>query len=177
MAVFCSKCGEELLGAVNRCWRCGHVFDAVPEEGGLPPVRRPATAPNDLGAPLVVAEIVPPGGTCAPIPSGGARRPAAEEPLGGTEVPSIGRDAAAVTALTLGIISLPTSLFTCWSLVPAIVGLVLGIQGLRRTRRRTALIGLVLCCIALSFGLIRSVVHWHTQYDLQRQRDLYGDEF
>src|SRR4051795_11818810 len=39
MAVRCSKCGEELLGAVNRCWKCGQTFALHPEMDGTPPVR------------------------------------------------------------------------------------------------------------------------------------------
>lgn len=39
MAVRCSKCGEELLGPVNRCWKCGQLFATLPDAGGLPPVR------------------------------------------------------------------------------------------------------------------------------------------
>src|SRR5262245_10565204 len=39
MAVRCSKCGEELLGAVNRCWKCGQTFALHPEIDGRPPVR------------------------------------------------------------------------------------------------------------------------------------------
>jgi hypothetical protein len=39
MAVHCAKCGEELLGAVNRCWKCGQKFDLRPEIDGRPPVR------------------------------------------------------------------------------------------------------------------------------------------
>jgi hypothetical protein len=50
MAVRCSKCGEELLGPVNRCWKCGQTFATLPDAAGLPPVRRettqvPAAAP------------------------------------------------------------------------------------------------------------------------------------
>ncbi len=45
MPVKCSNCGEELLGAVNRCWRCGKAFVAPPAD--TPPVRRlpPSDAP------------------------------------------------------------------------------------------------------------------------------------
>src|SRR4051812_28574895 len=42
MAVRCSKCGEELLGAVNRCWKCGQTFALHPEMDGTPPVRTDA---------------------------------------------------------------------------------------------------------------------------------------
>ncbi|MFM7842739.1 MAG: hypothetical protein ACKPEY_00715 [Planctomycetota bacterium] len=38
--VRCSKCEEELLGAVNRCWRCGSVFSSQLPADGQPPVRR-----------------------------------------------------------------------------------------------------------------------------------------
>jgi hypothetical protein len=47
MAVYCSKCGEELLGAVNRCWKCGTPFVAPPVSAEVPPVRR---SPVVLGA-------------------------------------------------------------------------------------------------------------------------------
>src|SRR5436190_459879 len=40
MAVTCSNCGEELLGAVNRCWKCGSAFAAPPKTADEPPVRR-----------------------------------------------------------------------------------------------------------------------------------------
>jgi len=47
MAVNCAKCGEELLGAVNRCWRCGTMLESRPGDTDLPPVRR---APISLEA-------------------------------------------------------------------------------------------------------------------------------
>lgn len=40
MAVQCAKCGEELMGSVNRCWRCGQEFVARNTDPGLPPIRR-----------------------------------------------------------------------------------------------------------------------------------------
>ena len=52
MAVRCSKCGEELLGPVNRCWKCGQLFATLPDAGGLPPVRGevPSLATSAMGA-------------------------------------------------------------------------------------------------------------------------------
>lgn len=47
MAVRCAKCNEELMGAVNRCWRCGTEFALLPTSLALPPIRRP---PVDLAA-------------------------------------------------------------------------------------------------------------------------------
>lgn len=39
MATICSNCGEELIGAVNRCWRCGREFE-IDALADVPPVRR-----------------------------------------------------------------------------------------------------------------------------------------
>ena len=39
-SVQCAKCGEALMGSVNRCWRCGQEFVARRTEAGLPPIRR-----------------------------------------------------------------------------------------------------------------------------------------
>src|SRR5688500_11619258 len=52
MAVHCAKCGEELLGAVNRCWTCGQIFVRRPEMDGLPPrsMERPTSAGEALEA-------------------------------------------------------------------------------------------------------------------------------
>lgn len=52
MPVHCAACGEELLGAVNRCWRCGRTFAHAPTPESEPPVRRSA-----LPAALVVAPV------------------------------------------------------------------------------------------------------------------------
>jgi hypothetical protein len=52
MAVRCSKCGEELLGPVNRCWKCGQAFATLPDAGGLPPVRR---EPGPVAVPVIAA--------------------------------------------------------------------------------------------------------------------------
>ena len=40
MPVICANCGEELLGAVNRCWRCGQHALSTPDAASVPPVRR-----------------------------------------------------------------------------------------------------------------------------------------
>jgi hypothetical protein len=50
MTVRCSKCGEELMGAVNRCWKCGQMFAQRPEIDGRPPVRSDAIFDQPLEA-------------------------------------------------------------------------------------------------------------------------------
>jgi len=54
MAVICAKCGEELLGAINRCWRCGTEYESRSGETDLPPIRRRPIPPEPL-VPEVVA--------------------------------------------------------------------------------------------------------------------------
>lgn len=57
MAVMCGQCGEELLGSVNRCWRCGAAVVSHRGNAELPPVRRaPLPAAGSVaGAPAVLA--------------------------------------------------------------------------------------------------------------------------
>jgi hypothetical protein len=60
MAVLCSHCGEELMGAVNRCWRCGTPLQAHAGRPDIPPVRRsPITGPLD--GPLEAVVLSEPG--------------------------------------------------------------------------------------------------------------------
>jgi hypothetical protein len=44
MMVHCGKCGVELMGAVNRCWKCGQPVVSRADSGSAPPVRRPPVA-------------------------------------------------------------------------------------------------------------------------------------
>ena len=74
MQVCCGKCGAELLGAVNRCWRCGTAVLSRPGDTRIPPVRRPplpgaagsgvAVSPADgpaPGGPVMLAPADAPG--------------------------------------------------------------------------------------------------------------------
>lgn len=59
MRAQCGYCGEEILGAVNRCWRCGHRFSSSASGDGQPPVRRtPITTPLDGSPPSIEALVV-----------------------------------------------------------------------------------------------------------------------
>lgn len=55
MAVRCAKCNEELLGAVNRCWRCGTPFASRGGDVSEPPLRRRPPVPETIAAAVVVA--------------------------------------------------------------------------------------------------------------------------
>ncbi|MCA9164050.1 MAG: hypothetical protein KDA62_13770 [Planctomycetales bacterium] len=56
MAVRCAKCNEELLGAVNRCWRCGTPFASRGGDVNEPPLRRRPPVPETFAAAMIVAE-------------------------------------------------------------------------------------------------------------------------
>ena len=58
MTVRCAHCGEELLGAVNRCWKCGQQFVARPTVDGLPPVRIESLATAAVGVAAQATEAL-----------------------------------------------------------------------------------------------------------------------
>ena len=67
MAVVCAKCGEELLGSVNRCWRCGQRAVSTPDAADAPPVRR---------SPVILSD-----NQRRPVPSSSSEEaPTSEEP-------------------------------------------------------------------------------------------------
>jgi hypothetical protein len=83
MAVRCAKCGEELLGAVNRCWKCGTSFAARPEIDGRPPVMLEMPAEPAPNAPLdavVIDEPASGNGAAAGIGAVAAAHAAAPPP-------------------------------------------------------------------------------------------------
>src|SRR5688500_13239744 len=64
MAVLCSHCGEELMGAVNRCWKCGKPILSHSGPLDVPPIRRsPIVGP--LNAPLEATVLEQP---AEPVP-------------------------------------------------------------------------------------------------------------
>jgi hypothetical protein len=68
------------------------------------------------------------------------------------------RDAAiggAVGSLVLGLISIPGSLVTAFSMINALIGLGLGFWGMNSPRRRLAQIGRLLCLIAFLIAVLK----------------------
>jgi hypothetical protein len=185
MTVRCAHCNEEMLGAVNRCWRCGHSLVANSQQSDLPPRRRnadllPASPPSANPAMIAEAEVLddedemyeaqpvesaengsvavasrqamqqnaPPQRIEPPVSvperADTAYRHPAHHPT-----PATG---GALGSLLLGIVSLIVAFFTWTALLLALGGLALGAWGVSSNRRGTALVGMLLCCIALLLG-------------------------
>ena len=195
MQVTCSQCGEELLGAVNCCWKCGTKFALRPEMDGRPPFRRPPMAETAAAAPPAeVVTVAEASGEAVPInirrgspfdaaaklspaprsangpenataavsatPAVPAQPPADYADRYSEHVVSV---VAAVLSVVLGLASVVMCFyFPIGALAVAVFGLALGVWGLYSERRGVAVIGLILCCIALSFGGFRSVVQLYT---------------
>jgi len=181
MAVKCSKCGEELLGAVNRCWKCGQMFALRPEIDGRPPVRTESPFTGDSPVEAIVIEpaaeaqgteipvasarpstaaepmaaaIAPPKPTMTPYampPYVQPRRPSTAELIDARRA-SMMAMGGTVTSIVLGIFAAVMAYFWWGAAVIAFLGLVMGIWGLYSPRRNWALIGMLLCCLAIGIG-------------------------
>lgn len=192
MAVQCAKCGEELMGAVNRCWRCGQEFVPRNSDTGLPPIRRLplAAATRDVWD----AELSDPRPTTLDLPvvNGPVRenQPARRvlrrgSPFGDRGAATLetmetksalgkedeakereakyqkngGAAASAVLTVPLGLISFAAAfLFPLAGFLLSILGLGMGIWGLKSRRRGLVIAGLLLCCLSLAIASFNGVV-------------------
>jgi len=147
---------------VNRCWKCGQKFALHPEIDGRPPVRAASMAGGGQPVEAIVVEqgALPPSGVvpvAAPRwvqpgrPSTGdvidARR-ASMMAMGGT-----------VTSIVLGVFAAVFAIIWPPAAAIAVLGLAMGVWGLSSQRRNWALVGMLLCCLAIgigTYGLMRS---------------------
>jgi hypothetical protein len=164
VAVHCAKCGEELLGAVNRCWRCGQAYAVSPPSA--PPASLPAVGEQPVAAVVVenpgneFAYKPPPRATTAELIEA---RKAGLMAMGGT-----------VTSLVLGVSGAVLALFWPPAAIIAIIGLGMGIWGLSSPKRNLALVGMLLCCLAIgigAFGMARQI-----SVAIQKNRAIPFDE-
>ncbi|MBW3597765.1 MAG: hypothetical protein KY475_10880 [Planctomycetes bacterium] len=192
--VHCAHCGEELLGSVNRCWKCGRAFVAEHNPDNLPPVRR-RPIPLELvnrtreellapkAEPAAVAVTAASGGEgqaaieavivggessesagastdqTTPTAASAPTRPATQSAPYYTTPPqpaypvNAGATGGAIAALVLGVMSLLAIRFIApGALLVAILGVAMGVWGLHSDRRGAALVGLVLCCLAMALA-------------------------
>ena len=193
MTVRCAHCGEELLGAVNRCWKCGQQFAAQPTVEGQPPVRVEAeqlaavAAQEPLEARVLDdAEVIAAAET-AVLTVATASTPAAAEsprefqppppsiflppphPLAPPSPyspphahPALRRHApprpnlaalgGAYAALMLGFFGLVLAPFRWEAAIVGFCGILMGLWGVYSPRRNWALVGMLLCVLAIGWG-------------------------
>jgi hypothetical protein len=196
--VICSHCGEELMGSVNRCWRCGRTFVAEHNPENLPPIRR-RPIPLDLvtksweelaaarmpardaageegnsGEPVVAEAIEPASADSAlrganghshpAFASAGAAAPVSTTPYYAAPPTPIypsnaGATGGAIASIVLGVMALASiKLLTPGALLISILGVGMGVWGLHSDRRTAAVLGLLLCCLAMTLSGFFSAV-------------------
>src|SRR5262245_6604274 len=181
MAVRCTRCGEEPLGALNRCWKCGQEFRARPTVEGLPPVRdeivaAAATAALPAGEALEAAilddsapgtgfvptmQAVTPTAVLVapapPLPPHPLATPAPPRPSVTRRPTNIAAEGGAYAALILGVFGLVLSWSLFYGALVALVGLLAGVWGIYSPRRNWALVGMLLCAVAMGLGTFTGV--------------------
>ena len=151
MGVYCSQCGEQFMGSVNRCWNCGQSISGT--SASLPPIR---TNVDDAGKAEIVA-----GSLQSSVPSQTSYDPFNSRHRF--------RGNCAISSLVVGVVTVLSMFLSWWVAIPAMVGMVLGILGLSSNRRKTAAIGLLLCFLVFAGSTIRGVVGSYQQYRLHQQ--------
>jgi hypothetical protein len=167
VSITCTTCGEELLGAVNRCWNCGSEFPLHQGSVNLPPVRRaPIETPlAEAATGAVPAGMEADGNERSPrdvaIPdepvlattSGASDAGAVHHPPAATPLHPVGAAGwAAVVSLLCGVVAIGTLWFSFLAIIPSLLGVALGSWGLNSRRRGVATCGLVLCIVALAIA-------------------------
>lgn len=205
MPVQCAKCGEELLGSVNRCWKCGTEFASRPGPSNTPPVRRSPLSPSTINPVVAVAvtarsadanadsadldkeQPAPPTGESVESaksrrelrtgsPFAGSVRPSAMAATATNSsaqvrrvplAPVYPRNAAArggaIAAFVVGLLAFAFSFFTVAALVVAVLGMGMGVWGLHSDRRGMAMIGVLLCCLAIGISGYNGVVELYVR--------------
>lgn len=88
-----------------------------------------------------------------PGPSFG--KPSTAVPSIPANMDNIAANGGAVGAMVLGSWALVGSFITSWSVVNALLGLMLGLWGLSSRKRRWAVVGMVLCAVSVFFTVIQ----------------------
>ncbi len=170
----CPHCGEELLGAANRCWKCGERVRppklkpvetpvaevAVAAPAMLMTVEEVALAtakpPPRRGSPFAIEAALadrPPHGT---FYGDGPYREAKPRFADAPRLPEYPRNTSAVggvtAALLLGGFSLVLLLFSVLGGVTALLGVGCAVWGLFSKRKGLAIFALILCCLALTLA-------------------------
>ena len=207
MKINCGQCGEELLGSVNRCWRCGLEFE--PLDGEQPQISRGPLSlddhvshlspldnvplatldadANDGGQAEVVAELVtpsPPGNRDSiahPAPGSpfAPSHTSSNRPLPASYDQSMGLPMGlAVSSILLGVFGLIGSFYSPWASVAGLFGLVLGIVAIAKSERKTpSAIGIALCSLALIISAVSISTYVYNTFVAPNQLEEEFDEF
>ena len=154
MRVRCQNCGEELIGAVNRCWQCGTAV-AVLHHQAVPPIRR---TPVDLHCRT----------SSAPVTKAGSIVP--------VHINDRTRTTCAHATVWVGAAGCLIGVVSVWSVFPATVGIVLGILGMKTRRRDLASTGLVISVLALFLGFAQFGYDMWTKYQSQQLIDGFQEQ-
>jgi hypothetical protein len=165
MSVHCTKCGEELLGAVNRCWKCGQAISVTSREQACsrtrddPPGASAGSPAVTFDQPLQATLIDSPAIPLAPVaaPAYSQSRPLTTAELIDARRTGMMAMGGTVASLVLGFFA--AALAFVWPLASliAILGLMMGIWGLQSPKRNLALVGMLLCCLSIGVGTYSAV--------------------
>jgi hypothetical protein len=156
MSVLCKTCGEELIGVVNRCWKCGTNIP-ISKHLTKPPIRRQPVELEDSQA----------------------RRSTktSSETIQPQTPPWYHRERFltifAHAALWVGGVGCLIGLRSVWCFVPAVIGIPLGVLGMKATRRDLAATGLVLSVLALFLVFVQLGLDQYAKYQSQQLLESY----
>lgn len=208
----CPHCNEPLLGAANRCWKCGgrvrqpspkvvtsaatsgpltarELLDTVilatvaegedtdvlvattaesvalamltRQEVSLALAKEPPRRGSPFAAEVPLSQRVPHEtvygqGPYKPVaPTGGFGAP--DYPVLAAQYPKHSAAIGGVVAsLVLGVAGLCALFFTVFGALLAMPGAIAGIWGLQSNRRNLAILGILLCCLAMAIGGYRA---------------------
>lgn len=140
----CENCEEELIGSVNRCWKCGTAVD-VESLLDTPPIRR---APVDLNGETSAASL----GLDTITQS-------LPYPLS-VDLSERGRHNCAIASVVCGVLACLTGIMSAWTILLGLIGIALGVMGMQSKHRDLATMGLVLSVLAIFLGF------WQIGFDL-----------
>lgn len=170
----CPHCDEELLGAANRCWKCGQrVRPPQPQPTEVliaeVAVAAPVVAmtvedialaitkpPPRRGSPFAIEAALATPVTQATFYGAGPYREVKPLHQDAVRMPQYPRNTSAVggvaAALLLGGFSLVLLLFSVFGGVTALIGIGCAVWGLYSKRKGVAVFALILCCLALTLA-------------------------
>ena len=153
MKKICEQCGEELIGRINRCWRCDAEPDStVTVENGLP---RLDSNPNSE---IPVAELI----SAESKPALQRQFNPSSNPFGNVETVNR-RNASRRTSLATGSLvgtaaGMLTGLFSPLGIIPTIVAAVLLLYAWKGPKQRIVIVAVICLVLAFAVCITRTVI-------------------